>query len=282
MFDKEAIQELTRAEAIRAAYNSISDAVTPDDRGTQAGLVALPNDFQIHDLEKSLPNRRRLRGTMNTSVIADFATYVTNCREDGATIFINQEEMAAVAILNLGSPAYPGHADNRAKLTPKRTAAYQALQQHANGSGHKQQTIAEFLEDWAMLITCKNDDGYITSSKAIAAVRNITIDAMRRLESKEQQLSATKSAFESVTATSADPLPTTIEFNCVPYAGFDRRVFVMRLGVLTSGDKPTISLRIINQEQHNEEMAQELSNRVILFMDTNKMPVLIGTYQSGT
>lgn len=281
MLDKEAIQELTRAEAIRAASSSIFDAVSTDDRGVTPGLVALPNDFQVHDLEKHLTNRRRLRGTMETSAISDFANYTKTHREEGATVFVNQDTMTAVAVLNLGTPAFPGHSDNRAKFSPKSTAAYHALRVHANGSPQKQQTIAEFLEDWAFNITCLNDDGEIPVHRAIAAVRNITIEAMRKLESKEQQLSATKSTFENVQATSADPLPTKIEFRCTPLDGLSTRNFVLRLGVLTGADKPQINLRIINQEQHNEEMAAELCARISDALSSESMPVLIGTYQAG-
>jgi uncharacterized protein YfdQ (DUF2303 family) len=54
-------------------------------------------------------------------------------------------------------------------------------------------------------------------------------------------------------------------------------LFVLRLGVRTGGDKPTITLRVQNLEQHEEEMANELADLVRSTVKTT--PVLLGTYQ---
>lgn len=80
MFDKEAIQEPTKAQAITAAANAV---------GIQAdAIVALPNDFSVHDFGKYLGRRRRARGVMNTPNVIDFARYVTGNKEIGAVVFI--------------------------------------------------------------------------------------------------------------------------------------------------------------------------------------------------
>lgn len=268
MFDKDAIQELTKSEAISAANRAVNQQVET--------LVALPNDFVIHDLEKYLTNRRRARGVMSTSNVGHFAEYANKHAENGASVFIQQDSMTAVAVLNLGHPVEPGHADNLAKLAPKKTAAYTALKCIATGAGHKQQVIAEFLEDWPGQVSCFNAIGVISASQAIAAVRKITIESMRKLENTEQQLSSSRSSFESVQATSTELLPTTIYFEAVPYHGFEKRSFVLRLSVLTGSEKPAISLRIVNQEHHDEDMATELANLVKLAI--TELPVLIGEY----
>jgi len=270
MLDAAAIKELTLAQAITAADDALSVKV--------GAVTALPHDYSIHDLEKFLPNRRRARGTMATTSVVDFASYCENHKEEGACVFVNQDSMLAVAVLNLGVPDVPGHADNRAQLETKKTAAYNAMLNVASGRALKQTEVAEFLEDWPAQIQCFNDQGPVTQPKAVAAVRKITIEAMRKQESSEQQLSASKSAFESVQATSSEPLPTTIYFTCVPYHGLQSRQFVMRLGVQTGGDKPAITLRVINAEQHAEEMASELVGLVAAEVGET-MPVLIGQYQ---
>ncbi len=138
--------------------------------------------------------------------------------------------------------------------------------------------VAEFLEDWPDLIQCFSDDGVISKPQAIAAVRKLSIEAMRKIESSEQNLSASKSAFESVQATSsANPIPTTIYFDCEPYQGLPSRQFVLRLGILTTTDKPSITLRIVKRELHDEEMAREFAD---LTRDAllGKLPVHIGAY----
>lgn len=275
MFDKDAIKELAQAEAITAAGSAVAAAL---DDGT--AIVALPSEFTVHDLEKTLPLRRRARGIMTTSSVAPFAEYVDQHKEPGAAVFVDQDAMTAVAVLNLGTPDQPGHADNIAKMVAKRLAAFTALLQHASGSGLAQAKAAEFLEDWPGYFKFFKDSGEITAGQAIAAVRKLTIEAMRKLEATEQQLSATRSAFESVSATSTEPLPTTIYFNCVPYHGLKDRQFVLRLGVLTSAKDPAIVLRIVNKEQHEEEMAAELATLVDSSLSESGVPVMVGKYQA--
>ena len=274
MFDKDAITKLQEADAISAAHASLS---AHDHTGD---LVTLPSDYKLHDLEQYLPRRRRARGAMTTNGVSDFASYAAMHAEAGACVFVQQDEMTAVAVLNLGTPIQPGHADNLVKLAPKKTAAYTALTNIANGAGNTQKTVAEFLEDWPGYIKCFNDAGAIEPPKAIAAIRKISIEALRKQENTEQQLGTTKSAFESVQATSTGPLPTTIYFVTEPYHGLSKRSFVLRLGILTGGDKPTISLRIVNKEQHAEDMAAELAQLVFSAISSCAvdMPVLVGSY----
>lgn len=272
MFDKEAITALQQGASINAANSAIETAHVAKE------LAALPSDYKMHNLEPYLPLRRRARGTMNTNVIDAFTDYVKAHSEPGASVFVNAEEMSANAVLNLGTPSAPGHADNRAKLTLKRTAAYHALSCMTTGTSHKQATIGEFLEDWPEHIKCHNDSGQITLPKAISAIRKLSIESIRKLENSEQQLSASRSAFESVQATSVDPLPTTILFDCQPYADLKARTFVLRLNVQTGGDKPTISLRIIKAEQHAEDMANELGFLIADEFDGAAIPVLLGSY----
>lgn len=288
MFDKEAINALQEGRAIAAASTAIHDALAHDTEGVDTmGAVALPNHFTVHDLEKHMPTRRRARGLMVTDVLDSFATYTLEHAEDGATVFVNTDDMSATAVLNLGTPDAPLHADNTAHLSSKQTAAYKALRAIANGTGQKQATVAEFLEDWAGQVKCFSADGELSPPKAIAAIRKVTIETLRKLESEEQQLSASMSAFESVQASSKEALPTTIYFTCQPYKGFDERTFVLRLAVLTTGDKPAIGLRVIKQEEHDEEMAQELADRVATAIATTanaglkNVPVLMGTYRAG-
>lgn len=275
MFTKEAIEALQEAKSIAIAAGAMQASEDTKE------LVALPSDYKLHDLEPYLATRRRARGTMATSSLLAFGAYTKLHAEAGTSVFVNPAAMEAVAVLNLGAPDAPGHADNRAKLIPVRTAAYGALLAHAGGVALSQLKAAELLEDWPEHIRCFNAAGEITAPKAIAAVRKLTIESMRKLESSEQQLSASRSAFESVQATSTDPLPTTIYFECAPYADLEKRLFVLRLGVQTGGDKPAIALRIVNAERHGEEMAQELAARIAAMFEDESIPVLLGDYSAG-
>lgn len=279
MFDKEAIQELSQAEAISAAKASIYDGLDPD-----CGLIGLPETFKIHDIEKMLPLRRRARGVMVTSVVEHFAKYVAEKRKDGTAVFVDKDAMKAIAVLNLGTVAAPGHADDTAVLAVEKTAPFLALEGllgKSKSTGLTQRDAAEFLEDWIGHIECFDRDANLENKHAIDAVRRITIDSARKVESAEGQLNAERSLLESVAASSAgNPLPTEIRFFCEPYHGFLAREFVLRLGVRT-GDatRPALSLtlRPVKWEQHTEEMAKELAAKVEAAIGTSA-PVAVGSY----
>lgn len=257
MFTVESIEEIRKGEAIQQAAAAVNQALDGE-----YAAVALPEGMTIRDLENFLPQRRRARGTMKTTSVASFAHYVDEHELEGTSVFVTHNPMCATAVINLGTADKPGHADNLAEYRPQMTAAYAALLNVTKGQPLGQAQVAEFLEDWGMLIECEDENGVsLDLPKAIAAVRNITIDELRKVESTQEQLSASRSAFESVKATSKQPMPVRIRFSCSPYLEFSPRQFVMRLGIRT-GDKPAITLRIVNAEQHDEEMAAELSERV--------------------
>lgn len=289
MFDKEAIQALQEGACIKEAHDAIYCAFN------EAAVVALPEKITLHDLEGYMQNRRRARGVMKTNSIESFAAYTNQHKEEGAAVFVDPKDMSASAVLNLGTPVEPGHTDNRAVLRLEKTAAYKALTE-ITCLGKTQKEVAEFLEDWADYVKCYGftEKGQliapeIKTSRAIAAIRKITIESMRKMESSEQALSASKSAFESVQATSVDPLPVLIEFSCFPYPGIAQRTFLLRLSVLTGDATPKMTLRIIKEEQHQEAMADELAASILdVFSgdgddeDDEKLPVLIGEYMRST
>lgn len=287
MLDQSAVKALTQAEATAASNKAIEAG---EDGLTH--VVALPHDFVVHDLEQYLPDRRRARGTMTTSVIADFAAYSlkhaiddestqkdddANVNEKGAAVFVDKDHMKATAVLNLGGPDQPGHADNLAIVVLEKSAAYEALLAIANGQPRKQTDVAEFLEDWQHVVICRAGDDGIPVGQAVAAVRTITIEQARKTNSTEQQLGAERSAFESVQASSEHKLPTFIEFHVdPPYFGLSPRTLTLRLSILT-GDKPLIVLRIIKLQEHQEQMAAEFADLVRAALD-EELPVAIGTY----
>lgn len=259
-----------------AVHQNVQEAII-----TGTGAAALADDVKVHDLEPYLPNRRRARGTMATAYVAPFAQYATAYAEPGAAVFVDADNMTASAVLDLGTKESPGHIDHRAKLQPSKTATYAALL-NINGRAQSQQQLAEFVEDWNITAQMKffNNEGEIQTGKALAAIRRITVENLRKVDSEEQQLSANRTAFESVKASSQEPIPTTIYYTCKPYADLEERTFVLRLSILTSDKGPSLVLRIQNLEAHVEEMGQQLC--ALVFEAINgAMPVLMGSYSKA-
>jgi len=282
------VDVLHQHQQINAAAAAMASA--PD---TSQAVAALPEEFKLHDLERYQPTRRRMAGTYTTRNIQPFADFVAQHADAGATVFVDADEMTAVAVLDLGTIAAPGHADHRAKLTPKRTAAYTALRKIID-FGKSQREIAEFFEDWngiAQLQFFAEDTPDGTSGeeiplrRAIGALRNVDIKVETGMESNAQQLSASLSAFESVKASSKHTLPALIHYTTKPYGDLQERIFILRLSVMASEKGPVLTLRIKNLERHEEEMAEELGGLVQQAIDAkteaDPVPVLLGTYSKG-
>lgn len=274
MITKDTIELLQQAQAIRQAN---------DDAGAlERGVLALPDSFKLHDLEPYLERRRRARGTFCTPFVASFARYLDKHADAShTTVFVDPMKLGAVAVLNLGTDTNPGHADNEARLEVSRTSAYAALMGIA-GKAVPQRTLAEWMEDWEPHIKCFDDAGEIELRKAIGAVRRITIESMRKQESEQQALSETRSALESVKATSKDPLPTHIRFTCQPAAELAVRGFEARISIITSGSDPMLTLHLIRTDEHIEQMSEELLSRLRSELAEQALPIVIGTYARRT
>lgn len=279
MFDKDAIKELSHAVGIDQAAQAVATGLQAN-RGT----VALPNDFKVHSLESRMPTRLRSRGNMLTTSIGDFARYAKDHAEEGATVFVDADAMTAEAVLNLGTSQHPGHCDNTAELKLRKTAEFTALLYTADGRSTGQQAMVEFFEDWISCVEFYADEEggqMLKPGAALGALRKLTIDTARKVESTENSLSASVSAFESVKASADTPIPTTIYFHCIPYQGLERRTFVLRLSVLTTNEKPTLALRIRNLGQHQDEMAAEFAAKLSDALGTvqgEALPIFVGTY----
>lgn len=283
MLTKEAIQELMEPQAINAAATALQLAVSDfiaNGEDTR-GVVALPKDFVVTDLEQYLPERRRARGTMNTSSVDSFVGYTdAHGREGKAAVFVDAPRMRVVAVLNLGNDEDGcGHGDNRAVYQPIQTAAYAALLQ-ISGAPKTQTEIAEWMEDWAHTITPRSSDDLVIQTKhAIDAVRRITVTEHRAVESEATNLSVSRSTLEQVAARGASTnLPTFIDVFAMPYAGLQERRFTLRLSVITTGKDPMLRLRIVKFEEHVEQMADELLAQVEAAM-RGRRPAYIGSYE---
>lgn len=244
--EKEAIEHI---ETISAASRQIPDTDFP--------AAVLPEHVRIHDLQKFQEYRNRFTGTMSTSLISEFAAY-TNLHE-GEQVFIDPNNMTAVAFFNLGDVGEPGHGDWRAKVKLEKTAPFTALLKAADGEPMSQKRLAEFLEDWRDCVkVIDEDDKNMALSHAINAVRKVTLEERRGSEHEENTFGRKRSGFEEIEANRENKLPAKIAFTCdAPYRSLDSRTFALRVSLLTGAGEPYFTLRIVQLEQHEEEMAEE-------------------------
>lgn len=228
------------------------------------GTIALPDNFNVVDLEKFLPQRRRFRGAMETHSIADFTTYVK--ARAGGDGYIDGDNLKAIVFFNLGTAIEPGHGDYRAVLSLKKTAPFSAVCK-VDGAKFDQRGLLDWLEDWAANLTAiKNGPeggSEVPWSHAIQAIREVTISAKKEVESRQDDFKVGRTAMEEIEARSKLGLPSGFVFRCSPYLGLSDREFFLRLSVLTGGEKPVLVLRFVQQEAHQEAIAEEFKTLLI-------------------
>lgn len=273
--DKSAIEAVTD-NAIAAA-----DKVSTLTRGR---AVAIPNSLSIHDLEEYQLHRDRFRGVMSTSVFQEYINFVVESAKsflpepDEGHCFINPERMTATTFFNLGDMDAPGHGDHRARLQLKPTAPYEALQQLVD-KRLSQKTLAEWIEDWSdNLVAIDADDSNMDLKRVISAIRKISIKTKSEKTSEENSFSSRRSGMAEVEANSEENLPAELIFLCEPYQGLENRRFRMRLSIITGGDEPALTLRIVRPESIQEDMAEEFRDRVVDSLRGQPINTYVGEY----
>lgn len=220
-------------------------------------------DGSVIDIEHLGIGRCRFRGKYTTNVLSEFVGYVYgHANSDGSGVFIDADNMTATAFLNLGDVADPGHADWRAVLNLKPTAGYQAVRDIEN-SAQSQRELAEFCEDWHPFLTAESNGEPVHLSAAIHAIRELTIEQLKRSKHEDRDFGATRTALEDIEAKARGEMPTHLLFETQPYLGFESRQIRMRISILTSHDRPALSLRIVGREALTEDIAREFKSRLI-------------------
>ena len=270
--DQSAIKELQKAELGRIISQALSEQLTT------TPLVAVPDSFSIKSLEQYMPNLANYRGAFSTPSLKDFRLYNTEFSQAGAKCFVNGDAMSAKTIFDLGDVVAPLHKEHTANIKLERTSAYKALLNN-NDTVNDQKEMANFLEDWTDYISASSMTGEsMTTAQAAKALRDMTIESAREINSNVQDYGETLSAMERIEAKNKDLLPNFITFTCRPYNDLKEYQFKLRLSVLTSFDKPKISCRIIQLEQLQEDMVQEFKSLIEDAIIETDIEVFIGNF----
>ncbi|MBR0574177.1 MULTISPECIES: DUF2303 family protein [Pasteurellaceae] len=240
-------------------------------------IAILPDNMNIHSLEKHNQFRNQFRADFNTADFDSFVAYVKDQTQDNAQCFINAERLGAEIVFDIGTSELPKHALHRASIRMQKTAAYQALC-NFTGTKHNQKDFSEWLEDWSEYLEAySEDDKPMGVTKAVQAIRKMTLDYARNEEHEVSEFAAKKSAMESVEAKSKLELPKYFVFHTIPYNSLNARDFVLRLSVLTGGDRPTLVVRLAKEEQINEAIAQEFADKLTEALKETGIKVNIGS-----
>lgn len=185
--DKSAIQQIQESANAPQFLKQLELAGFP--------VAALPQSFNLHDLEEYMPNRNLFRGTMKTANIDEFVRYHAEYQTEGNQCFIDAEQMAAVTIFDLGTHNFPGHCKHQAKLVLRQTAAFKALI-NMDERKNNQKQLAEWVEDYSEFVQVFSTTGeVIDNSVASAAIRNMKFEAKAGRESNVDDFSHHQSEY---------------------------------------------------------------------------------------
>ncbi|CAB5585270.1 Uncharacterized conserved protein [Pseudomonas putida] len=247
---KEALQ-LIGDQALAAAGKTL-DTHTP--------TVLVPDSAAVLDLERYQSGRSRFRGTYSTHSLADYSAYVVERAAPAARGFIDQDNMTCIVLFNLGTPDHPGHADDRAILRLKASAAFAAVQAVC-GQSLVQKSMSDWIEDWNQHLSATDENGQtMTIAKAIAAVRTITVKASSESDHAVGETRASRSTMDQIEASSKETLPAWLDFKVIPFEGLGEQVIRLRVSVITGGSQPVLKLRWIGEEAQREAIAQEFKS----------------------
>ncbi|MGM7747302.1 YfdQ family protein [Yersinia enterocolitica] len=247
---------------------------------TACDTIALPAGVAVKSLEQFNLERYRFRGVMETSSIDEYVKYSSGYAGDGVRCFIDADEMRAETIFNIGTLENPGHADNTASLSLKKTAPFRELL-NIDGRKQTQKELAEWLEDYREFLLAFDADGVVLDiKKAVGAVRRITIEQTSSADHEDQDFSAKRSVMESVEAKSKDVMPAAFEFKCVPYEGLGERRFKLRYSILTGGNVPVLVLRIVQLEAEEEKISVEFLELLTAKFKDVEVETFIGKFKA--
>lgn len=271
--DGAAISQIQNMAVSALSLTAVNQSLCP--------AVVLPSDFNVKSLEHLQEGRYRFRGAMDTTSISDFVKYsMQHGIGEGVSCFIDADEMAAKTIFNIGTIGDPGHADNTAMVSLKKTAPFASLL-NVNGRKSGQKELAEWLEDWRDNLMAFDAEGNVIDIKqAINAVRKITIEASRSADHEDSDFGAKRSVMESVEAKSRDVMPAAFQFTCTPYDELSERAIKLRYSVLTGGEVPVLVLRIVQLEKLEEQIAQEFRDLLADKFEKTEIQTYIGKFKA--
>lgn len=241
-----------------------------------SSVVALPNGVELKNIEALNQYLDRYCFNFNTTSISDYGNYCKEYAIEGAKCFIDESHMVASTTFDLGSAEKPLHKKHTALLCLNKTASFKSILE-VNNEKLTQKQASDFIDDWSEFMQILNSDGEpMTTHQASKRIREITIDQIASRENKVSDFSESQSTFEKIEAKNQESIPAEIIFTCQPYRGLGDRAFAIRLSLLTGGEKPILSFRIVKLEAHEEDMAEEFKDVITGTFQGTELKTFIG------
>lgn len=249
-------------------------------------VIAMPSDFTLQSTERFHDNPLRFRGHFETPSIADFIDYANKNSNGSSQVFTERgnqagaaKKMTAKAVFDFGSVAIPEFGEHNATLEIPPTPDFERFVLAPNKE-YDQRTLIHLIEDLgpSASFTHEDDDGdhvSINYAEGVAAIREVKITKISDHEHTQGDMKQSRSALDSVEATSKRGMPSGILFEGIAYEGLPVVTLWARLALHPGGDKPTFTLRIPRLEAMMLKAESDLRDVLRTKLLT---PVLVGTF----
>ncbi|MDO9105194.1 MAG: DUF2303 family protein [Methylovulum sp.] len=268
MLNKESIAHIEENGVALSAMQHLIEMKENADRMTTAidGII-LPKDYILASFEKYLPVPFVFKASLSTTSIADWLSYVNSCASEDTGIYINKQEMSALAIIDQGSHTLPRWGKHRATLTLVKTPEYADLLKY-NGNPIAQKDMINLLLDWEDCIQCYiepeiSDPGQdaetkqLTFKQSLQSFRRLTIDSISHLEQIQNDASGSVDVKQAYNVSAQGQTPINkIVMTTAGYEGLDETQITIMLRYDKSASGVIVFYRIIKQEQMIENRAQ--------------------------
>ncbi|MDX8161808.1 DUF2303 family protein [Acinetobacter pittii] len=243
-------------------------------------LVALHQDYSVIAAEKFMDARFRPHGEFTTPTFNDFKDFVVAEGSKNTPIFVNQNDVKAIAVLNFhGDEKTQGHCDYLASLCLESTVVWKKLNQLKD---HKldQRNFAVFIEDWAQVLNAFDENNNVIDIKdALVAVRNMQIEASTTSNAEVENTRQVQSEMAQIAASAKKGvLPAYFTIQDSAYLGLAEREIKLRLIVNSTGSTPQFAIQIVKEELLRNEIIEDFKKEVIALLPEN--PVRIGSFKS--
>ncbi|MEN9755863.1 MAG: hypothetical protein RL755_50 [Pseudomonadota bacterium] len=237
----------------------------------------IPDGYKLENLERFYDHPNLFKGTFSTTILSEFADYVSKHGNEGSAVFIDNERIKALAIIDMGSHDAPQWGKHRAEIELLKTPAYAALLKF-NNQQLDQQGFIDFVEDWRENITFIFDDNSEQSvEKVVKSLRKVKVGFNATKEQEVQASSSSRSLLESVEIKAGnEPLPIGFVFSTLAYDGIETAYFNCPLRVTSDEKAVRFKFRIGQLDAINERISIEFKNAIAESFDETNIPIHIG------
>lgn len=234
--DAAAIITSTKELTLEAAKPQEFDAIP------ELLVYALPNGEspKVVDLEQYAEFPRRKHSSIQVATTASLAQYLNEHREDGTTVYADEDAYTVTAVINDHGKGSPGHRDHRATLALVQTPACKRWTD-AHAKMMSQVEFAQLIEDGLYEIVAPDGATVLEIAQSMQATIGSEFRSANRLTDGQTRFQYTETIDAKAGAAGDLTIPEIITLTFAPFNGsapitIDARLrYRMQTGKLTLG-----------------------------------------------